>query len=101
MRPMWGIRQQVHQFEPNPRYWPWPSAILQRALDQGDVHPAAELVRRVLDGADRLEAEALVQAEAGSVVGRHRRHDGLAAGRAGLLDQPRQELLAHAPALEQ
>src|SRR6266567_4341714 len=73
--------------------------LLERALDEGDVHPPVELVRRVADGAHRLEAQLLVQLEAGAVVGRHRGDDGPIPKPSGLLDQLLEQGPADAPAL--
>src|SRR5216683_1414056 len=77
----------------------WGGESLQGALDQGDVHPAVELVRRVADGADRLEAKPRVQLEARAVVGGDGGHDGAVTEAAGFVDQFGEERLADAATL--
>src|SRR5205807_280790 len=73
--------------------------LLQGSLDQGDVHPAVELVRGVFYRADRFEAQLRVELQAGPVVGGDGGHDGEVAEVSRFPDQLGEQRLADAAAL--
>src|SRR5262245_56942784 len=75
--------------------------LVERALDECYVHPAAELVSCVLQRPIRLEAEALVQTESGPVVRRHRSYDRSASGSTRYFDEASQQFPANSLLLVQ